>query len=202
MTTTSEDNDRIVVSYVRQPDEHMTVMRQAGRRFAMRRTPKAYDRWGLLLLYAIGASAGLTGLFHLLRAYIFVPVLGISPSLDESDLMVIWLVPSMVVYVLVNLYYRWLTRRRLAAVRSRIRPDITITVTMTPEGASWNSAHTALSLAWSEITNIGHRNGRIEFDLESMVTYIPTSVFSNREEQDAAFARILGFWQAGRAIQP
>ncbi|MGM4983119.1 hypothetical protein [Rhizobium sp. 11_C7_N12_5] len=45
MTTTSEDNDRIVVSYVRQPDEHIAVMRQAGRRLAVRRTPNAYDRW-------------------------------------------------------------------------------------------------------------------------------------------------------------
>ncbi|MBM7050367.1 MULTISPECIES: hypothetical protein [Rhizobium] len=202
MTTTSADNDRIVVSYVRQPDEHIAVMRRAGRRLAARRPANAYDRWGLLPLWAIGGGAGLAGLFHVLRAYLFVPVFGISPSVDEGEMMMIWLVPTLIVYVLIVLYSRWLTRRRLAAMRSRIRPDITITVTMTPEGASWNSAHTSMWLAWSEITNIGRRDGRIEFDLEAFVTYIPVSAFSNQGEQDAALRRILGFWKAERAIQP
>jgi hypothetical protein len=116
--------------------------------------------------------------------------------------MMIWLVPTLIVYVLVNLYYRWLTRRRLAALRSRIRPDITINVTIRPEGASWNTAHSSMWFAWREITDITSRNGRIEFDLETFVTYIPLSAFSNREEQDAIFSRILGLWRADRAIQP
>jgi hypothetical protein len=202
MTTLSEDSDRIVVSYVRQPDEHVAVMRQAGRRFAMRRPANAYGRWGSLLLWAIGGAAGLAGLFHLLRAYFFIPVLGTSPSLDENDLMAIWLVPTLIIYVLIVLYYRWLTRRRLAAMRSRIRPDIAVTVTMTPEGASWDTAHSSMWLAWAEIIDIGRRNGRIEFDLEAFITYIPLSAFSDQEEQDAVFRRILGLWKAERAIQP
>lgn len=202
MTTLSEDSERIVVSYVRQPDEHIAVMRQAGRRFAMRRPANAYDRWGSFLLWAICGSAGLAGLFHLLRAYLFVPVFGISPLLDENDLMAIWLVPTLIVYVLIVLYYRWLTRRRLAAMRSRIRPDITVTVTMTPEGASWNTAHSSMWLAWGEIIDIGRRNSRIEFDLEAFIAYIPLSAFANQEDQDALFRRILVLWKADRAIQP
>jgi hypothetical protein len=202
MTATSEDSDQIIVSYVRQPDEHIAVMRQTGRRLTQRRPANAFNRWGLFLLCAIGGGAGSAALFHVLRTYVYIPVLGISSSVDETDLMMIWLVPTLIVYVLINLYYRWLTRRGLATLRSRIRPDITITVTITPEGASWNTAHSSMWLAWSEITNIGRRNGRIEFDLESFVTYIPTSVFSSQEEQDAAFRRILGLWKAEQAIQP
>lgn len=202
MTTLSEDSDRIVVSYVRQPDEHIAVMRQAGRRFAISRRANAYRSGGMLLLCAIGIGGGAAALFHVLRAYFYVPVLGISPSLDESDLMMIWLVPTVIVYVIINLYYRWLTRRRLAAMRSRIRPDIAVTVTMTPEGASWNTAHSSMWLAWAEIIDIGRRDGRIEFDLEAFITYIPLSAFSNQEEPDAVFRRILGLWKAERAIQP
>lgn len=202
MTTPSEDIDRIVVSYVRQPDEHIAVMRQAGRRFAMRHPANSYERWGSFLLWAIGGSAGLAGLFHLLRAYLFVPVFEISPSVDEGDMMMIWLFPTLIIYVLIVLYYRWLMRRRLAAMRSRIRLDITVTVTMTPEGACWDTAHSSMWLAWAEIIDIGRRSGRIEFDLEAFITYIPLSAFSDQGEQDAVFRRILGFWRAERAIQP
>ena len=202
MTATSEDNSQIVVSYVRRPAEHIAVMQQTGRRFMVRRPASAFDRWGVLLLCAIGGGGGAAALFHVLRTYFYVPILGISPSLDEGDLMMIWLVPTLIVYVLFLLYYRWLARRRLARMRSRIRPDITVTVAMTPEGASWNTAHSSMWLAWGEIIDIGRRNGRIEFDLESFVTYIPTSVFSDQKEQDAVFGRILGLWKAERAIQP
>ena len=31
---------------------------------------------------------------------------------------------------------------------------------------------------------------------------IPASIFADKAEEDAAFKRILGFWQAERAIQP
>ncbi|MGV1761609.1 hypothetical protein ACQZ6F_32615 [Rhizobium sp. A22-96] len=202
MTASSEGSDQIVVSYVRQPDEHIAVMRQAGRRFAIRRPGNAYQRWGLLLLWVIGVSAGLAALFHFLRAHVFIPVFGIPPSLDKNDLMVIWIIPTAILYVLVGFYFRWLTRRRLATMQSRIRPGITITVTMTSRGASWDTAHSSMWLAWSEITDITSQNRRIEFDLETFVTYIPLSAFSNREEQDAIFSRILGLWRADRAIQP
>ena len=202
MTATSEDNDQIIVSYVRQPDEHIAVMRQAGRRLTQRRPTNAFNRWGLLLLCAIGGGAGAAALFHVLRTYVYIPLLEIPPSLNEGDLMMIWLIPTLIVYVLINLYYRWLTRRGLAALRARIRPDITITVTIDAEGVSWNTAHSSMWLSWGEISDIGRRNGRIEFDLESFVTYIPTSVFSSQEEQDAAFRRILGLWKAERGIQP
>ena len=202
MTATSEDNSQIVISYVRRPEEHIAVMQQTGRRFMVRRPASAFDRWGVLLLCAIGGGGGAAALFHVLRTYFYVPILGISPSLDEGDLMMIWLVPTLIGYVLFLLYYRWLAGRRLARMRSRIRPDITVTVTMTPEGASWNTAHSSMWLAWGEIIDIGRRNCRIEFDLESFVTYIPTSVFSDQKEQDAVFGRILGLWKAERAIQP
>lgn len=202
MTTMAEDDNQITVSFVRQPSEHIAVMRQAGRRFAAGRSSNAHDAWGWYTLYAIGGGAGLAALFHVLRRYVFAPVLGIPLSITQSDMLIIWFVPTLIIYVLILFYSRWLTRRRLAAMESRIRPGMSVAVTITPEGASWSTAHTSMWFSWCEITNIGHHSGRIEFDLESFVAYIPAAAFATQGEQDAVFGRILGFWQAGQAIQP
>jgi hypothetical protein len=75
MTTTSENSDKIIVSYVRRPDEHIAVMQQAGRRFTLRRPVNAFDRAGLLLLCAIGSGGG-AAVLHVLRTYFYVPILG------------------------------------------------------------------------------------------------------------------------------
>ncbi|MGZ9724091.1 hypothetical protein [Rhizobium miluonense] len=202
MTTGSEDDKSITLSFVRQPDEHVAIMRQAGRRFALRRPSNAQNATAWFVLSAIGVGAGLPVLFHLLRGYVFIPVFGLSSSIHEADMAIIWLVPTLIVYVLILVYSRWATRRRLATMQSRIRPDVTITVTANADGASWISTNTTIWLGWREIADISRRNGRIEFDLESFVTYIPASAFSNQGEQDAAFARILGFWRAAHPVQP
>ncbi len=73
---------------------------------------------------------------------------------------------------------------------------------MHAEGASWASINTMLWVGWSEILDIRRSDGRIEFHLESFVTYIPPSAFSDRGAQDAAFARILGFWGTATPLQP
>ncbi len=50
---------------------------------------------------------------------------------------------------------------------------------MHAEGASWASTNTMPWVGWSEILDIRRSDGRIEFDLESFVTYIPASAFSD-----------------------
>ena len=202
MTTELEDDRSITVSFIRQPAEHVDVMRQAGRRLAFRRPTNAHNQAAWFFVSAIGVGAGLPVLFHLLRTYILVPVFGMPRSMDFGDMAIIWLIPTLIIYALILIYSRWLTRRRLAAMQSRIRPDVTITVTITPEGGSWDSAQTSIWLGWPEIRNIGRRNGRIEFDTESFVTYIPASAFADQAKQDAAFSRILGFWRAAKPVQP
>lgn len=202
MTIEPEDDQSLTVSFVRQPAEHVDVMRQAGRRLALRRPARAHDQAAWFFISAIGVGAGLPVLFHLLRAYIFVPVFGMSRSMDLGDMAIIWLIPTLIIYALILIYSRWLARRRLAAMQERIRPDVAITVTITPRGGSWDSAQTSIWLGWPEIRDIGRRSGRIEFDTESFVTYIPTSAFADQAAQDAAFARILGFWRAAKPVQP
>jgi len=202
MTTEPEDDHSMTVSFVRQPDEHLAVMRQAGRRFAARRSPNAQNQAAWFVLSAIAVGAALPVFFHLLREYVFIPIFGLAPSIDKGDMAIIWLVPTLILYALFLTYSTWQMRRRLAAMQARIRPDITITVTITPAGATWNTGQTSIWLAWSEIVDIGLRDKRIEFDLESFATYIPASAFSSEVEQQAAFARILGLWRAANPVQP
>jgi len=202
MTTGSEDHDSVTVSFMRQPDEHVSVMLRAGRRMARRSPQKAQNEVAWFFISAIAVGAGLPVLFYLLRRYVYVPVFGLSPSIHEADIAIIWLVPSLMIYALILVYSRWAMRQRRAAMHSRIRPGVTITVTANAEGASWASTDTKIWLGWSEIVNISRADGRIEFDLESFVTYIPASAFSDQKAQDAAFARILGFWRAVNPVQP
>lgn len=202
MTTGSEDEHSISVSFIRQPDEHVAVMLRAGRRVARRSPQKVQNEVAWFFISAIAVGVGLPVLFYLLRRYVYVPVFGLSPSIHEAELAIIWLVPSLMIYALILVYYRWAMRRRRAVMRSRIRPGVRITATANAQGASWASTDTRIWFGWSEIINISRADGRIEFDLESFVTYIPASAFSDQQAQDAAFARILGFWQAANPVQP
>ncbi len=202
MTTGAEDDHPIVVSFIRQPAEHVTVMRQVGRRLAARRSPSAQKAAAVLVVSAIAVGAALPVFFDLLRTYVFIPVFDLSPLIHRGDMAIIWLVPTLILYALILIYFRWLALRRMAMMQAHIRPDILITVTITPKGATWDSKQSSMWLAWSEIVDIGLRDKRIEFDLEAFATYIPVAAFSSEAEQQAAFARILGFWRAGRAIQP
>ncbi len=202
MTTELADDQSVTVSFVRQPAEHVAVMRQAGQRFALRRPRNAQSETAWFFVSAIVVGAALPVFFHLLREYVFIPVFGLSRSIGLGEMAIIWLVPTLIVYALILLYFRWATRRRLRVMQSRLRPDVTVTVTITPEGAAWNSAQTSIWLGWSEILKISRRSGRIEFDTETFVTYIPASAFSDQQAQDAAFARILGLWRAAKPVQP
>ncbi|MFK0166698.1 hypothetical protein [Rhizobium sp. NPDC090279] len=202
MTTGSEDDHAITVSFARQPAEHVAVMRQAGRRFAARQSRNAQSTGAAFFVSAIVVGAALPVSFHLLREYLFIPVFGLSPSIGKGDMAIIWLVPTLILYALILIYSRWLGRRRLAAMQARIRPDVHVIVTITPEGATWNSKQSSIWLAWGEIIDIGLRDGRIEFDLESFAAYIPASAFASQAVQQAAFARILGFWRAANPVQP
>lgn len=202
MMTGPEDEHSITVSFIRQPDEHVAVMLRAGRRAAGRSPQKAQNDAGWFVLWAIAIGAALPVVFHFLREYIFIPIFGLSPSINKGDMAIIWLIPTLILYALVLTYSSWQVRRRLAAMQARIRPGLTITVTITPDGATCNTEHTSMWLAWSEIVDIGLRDKRIEFDLESFATYIPASAFSDQQAQDAAFARILGLWRAAKPVQP
>ncbi len=202
MTTGSEDEHSITVSFIRQPDEHVAVMLRAGRRVARRSPQKAQNEVGWFFISAIAVASGLPVLFYLLRRYVYVPVFGLSPSIREADIAIIWLVPSLMIYAVILIYYRWAMRRRRTAIRSRIRPSVTITVTANARGASWASTDTKIWLGWNEIIGISRADGRIEFDLESFATYIPASAFSDQQAQDAAFARILSLWRAANPLQP
>jgi hypothetical protein len=127
---------------------------------------------------------------------------GMPHSLDDSDLLMIWLIPSLLLLAAVAIYSRLATRRRFAAMQARIRPDVVVTVTVTSEGASWTTAQSSVWLGWPEIAAIVDFNGRILFELESFVSFIPTSAFANDEERTAILRQILGLWQAGRTAKP
>jgi hypothetical protein len=201
--TAAVHDEPIILSYVRDPAEQVQVMRLAGRRFSSRGNRMSVQtRWGIFLLSAIAAGAGSVIFFHLYRLFFLIPMFGAPLRLDDGDVTIIWLIPSLLLLVGVAIYSRLATRRRFAAMQARIRPDVVVTVMVTPEGASWTTTHSSVWLGWPEIAAIVDFNGQILFELESFVSFIPASAFANGEQRTAILRQILSFWQAGRTAKP
>ncbi|WP_146260095.1 hypothetical protein [Rhizobium tubonense] len=192
--------DRIVISYVRQPAEHADVMRQAGRRFATTDMRPSFDGWYLLL--GILAGAGLYFFFYAYRRLVLIPLLGLSPTVGTGDILLTCFLPCLLAYALVIIYLRHASTVRLAAMKARIRPDVVVTATISHDGISWDSPGSSLRLDWRSVSDIATRNGRIEFDVDSFVCYIPGHAFRNQQEQAAVLERILAFWAPQEVVNP
>ena len=193
-------DDCIVISYTRQPAEHADVMRQAGRRFAAADTRPRFDGWYLLL--GILAGAGLYFFFYCYRRLVLIPMLGMSPEIGTGDILLICFLPCLLAYALVITYLRYASAARLTAARARIRPDVPVTTTITRGGVTWDSPGSSLHLDWRSVSDIANREGRIEFDIDSFVCYIPGHAFRNQQEQAAVLERILTFWAPQEVANP
>jgi hypothetical protein len=193
-------DDRIVITYIRQPAEHADVMRQAGRRFAAADVRPRFDGWYLLL--GMLGGAGLYFFFYAYRRLVLIPLLGLSPTLETGEILVICLLPCLLAYALLIIYLKHASTVRLAAMKARIRPDVQVTTTISHDGITWESPGSSLRLDWRSVSDIAMRNGRIEFDIDSFVCYIPGHAFHNQQEQAAVLERILAFWAPHEVVNP
>jgi hypothetical protein len=185
-------DDRIVISYIRQPAEHADIMRKAGRRLAAGDKRPRFDGW--YLLFGILAGAGLYFFFYCYRGLVLIPMFGMSPLVGTGDILLICFLPCLLAYLLVIVYFRYASSVRLTTASERIRADVPVTATITRHGVTWDSPGSCLQLDWHSVSDIADRDGRIEFDVESSVFYIPGHAFRTQREQAAVLERILSFW--------
>jgi hypothetical protein len=199
--TTASRADQITLSYVRQPVEQAEVIVEAAGRFG---TPlqQSGNLAARYLFIGIAGGAGLSLFLHAYRGLILLPVLGLTPLIKVSDLLAICILPCFLTYLLLMAQARREARQRLVATAAAIRPDVTVAITITAQGIEWNSPGTSCRLAWTEITDITPRFGRIEFDSDASVAYIPAHAFHNQQEQAAILARIQAFWRPGKTAKP
>ena len=188
----------IVVSYVRQPAEHAEIMRQAVLRLGS--GPEG-RRDGWYLAAGIAAGAVLYGLTQAGRA---PPATGFAAFLPGGSLGLVLLLaaPCLAAWLALALRSRRRTAARLAALRARIRPDLTVTVLLSPGGLSVEWPGASLRFGWEAVLDVALRAGRIEFEMESDICYLPAHAFRNQQEQAAVLQRILAFRQAAAPAKP
>lgn len=199
--TTASHADPITLSYVRQPIEEAEVIVEAADRFGTPLQPPGNVAARYLLIGIVG-GAGLSLFLHAYRGLILLPILGLTPLIKVSDLLAICLLPCFLTYLLLMIQFRREARQRLIATAARIKPDVTIAVIISGQGIRWASPGTSQQLAWTEITDITPRFGRIEFDSDASVAYIPAHAFHNQQEQAAILARIQAFWRPAETAKP
>lgn len=193
--------DIIALSYTRQPAEEAEVLSEAAIRFGTPPQPPGGLTARYLLIGLIG-GAGISLFLHAYRSLILLPFLGLTPLIEVSDLLAICALPCLVIYLLLTLQLRREARQRLAAVAARIEPDVMVTVSISKQEIAWEWAGNCLRLSWPQISNIALRYGRIEFDSDATVAYIPAHAFHNQQEQAAELGRIKAFWRPAVAAKP
>lgn len=197
----ASSDDEIVLSYIRDPDEHVAAMREAGRRLVAHPFANAGRSAVLVLLYALAMGAIMVGLFHVLPTYVYPSILRLPP-IDSYAAAMFWLAPTLVLVLLFSLCTRLSAPQQFNALRKRIRPGVEITVTVRRDGTYWASAQTSYWFGWSEVADITLRNSRIEFTFDALITYIPAAAFADTCEQAATLQRILALWRAANPVQP
>jgi hypothetical protein len=194
-------DDHFSLSYLRQPAEEAEVIANAHRRLGQ---PLAAEGGmsGWYLTIGILGGAALSLFLHVYRSLILLPTFGLTPVIDVSNLILICFVPCLAVYMLTMLHLRRESRLQRIAMAGRVRPDATVTVTVSPDCIAWERPGVASTLAWTAISDIADRDGRIEFDCDVAVHYIPAHAFHNRQEQAAFLERIHALWQPLEPAKP
>jgi len=189
------------LSYIRQPGEEAEVIAEAFQRLGQPLLPRG-NMTGWYLMVGIVGGAALSLFLNICRSLILLPAFGLTPLVDVSNLILICSVPCLGIYVLMTLYLRREAHMQRTAMMTRIRPDVTVTVTVSPDGISWETSCALVKLSWSKISDIEDRQGRIEFDSDATVHYIPAHAFHNQQEQAAALERIRHLWQPLEPAKP
>jgi hypothetical protein len=194
-------DDHFTLSYIRQPGEEAEVIAEAFQRLGQPLVPRR-GMTGWYLTVGILGGAAISLFLHIYRSLILLPAFGVTPLIDVSNLILICFVPCLSVYVLMSLFLRREAHLQRTAMMTRIRPDVTVTVTVSPDGIAWETSCASTKLSWSKIADIDDRDGRIEFDSDATVHYIPAHAFHNQQQQAAFLERISGLWQPLESAKP
>jgi hypothetical protein len=194
-------DDRLILSYIRQPGEEAEAMTQAARRLGLPVTPRR-NMAGFYLVLGIAGGALLSLFLNVYRSLILVPAFGLTPLIDVPNLALICFFPCLTIYVLLIVYLKREAHLNQAAVASRIRPDVTVTVTVAPDAIVWEWSGAAARMAWNAVSDIAERDGRIEFDSDASVRYIPAHAFHNEQEQAAVLRRVQALWKPSLPAKP
>lgn len=187
-------DDHFKLSYIRQPGEEADVLAEAFQRLGQPLVPRA-EKTAWYLMVGILGGAALSLFLNIYRSLILLPAFGLTPLVDVSNLILICSVPCLGLYLLMTLHLRRETHLQRSAMATRIRPDVTVTVTVSPDGMAWDRPGATSRLAWSAICDIAERHGRIEFDSDATVHYIPVHAFRNQQEQAACLERARRLWR-------
>lgn len=180
------------LSFTRNPDEHVDVMLETGRR--MMTSPDPVSAWAAFgVAIGFGAIVGIVMEIH--RRFVLPLLLGPSEIAPLGTVTLQLLPLVMLIVALYVVLHLRVTKRRRRALASRLDPNRIIDVDIFTQGIVSSSGHVTVELAWAGVTNIVLDGGRIEIECESFAVYLPERAFANRAAFVQAAKDLRGLWR-------
>ncbi len=170
--------DRIMsLSFKRSPEEEADVM--LGWR---RRSTKSASAWKgrniLLGSLLFGVIVGLA--MEIYRRFVLLPLLGVAEVMP-LNIILLQLLPFLIVLgALIFMIWRHGDRRQRQTLVDRLEPALYIDIDIFREGLRSAGGQMTLTMDWIAIRRIHTDANRIEFEGETLTTYIPLRAFKNR----------------------
>lgn len=184
------------VSFKREPEEHVRVMFEAGRRLTPKPTA-AHGRHIFIGMVVWGAALGIVS--ELYRQYVLILLLHLSdvPPLGLAALQMGPLV------LLAGGLLAWYGRRAMRRTRknwiSQVAPGVFVDTDICSHGIRSAAGPIQLTAEWQKVRNIVLGPSRIDVEIETFVIYIPERAFENRQGFDHAAELIQRLWQEHRS---
>jgi hypothetical protein len=183
------------LSFKREPQEHAEIMLEAGRRFMT--APQTIEPWRIFAgAIALGAVFGLV--MEGYRVFILTPLLGIK---DVAPLSVICLQLAPILLIAAGLLFGWarhVRQRRRRLLLARFDHDMFADVDIFKDGIRTSAGPLMVALAWDGIRHITVAFGRIEFEADTFVAYVPERAFTDHQAFQAAARQIRQLWLDAR----
>jgi hypothetical protein len=184
------------ISFAREPEEHVKVMFEAGRRLQSRPTAKQ-GRHIFIGLIFWGLALGLC--IELYRQYVLIALLHLE-NVPPLGLAALQLVPFV---LLAGGSLVWYGRRALRKTRQNwinlVEPGVFVDTDIYNHGIRSRGGPIQITVEWQKVRNIVFGPSRIDIEVETFIVYIPDRAFDNRKGFDDAAELIQRLWQEDKA---
>lgn len=185
--------DRILsLSFSRDPEEHASAMIEAGRKLAA--PTGRVSPWGpFFLMIGIGVAIGVV--MESYRAYVLPSLLG-TTEIAPLPVILLELLPVVLIgAALVSIYAVRAGARQRRSLVSRFDPHVVIDVDIFRQGIGIASGAMTMDIDWTGIRDVITANGRIDFEAEGYMIYIPERAFANHAAYTEGSREIRKLWR-------
>lgn len=195
---TDAQNRIMSLSFERDPQENAAVMFEAARRRTRSGASILTGTW-LFRFFVYAAAFGLA--MELYRRYVLVHLAGLS-TIPAFNILMLQVFP---VFILIWLLLSWHSRidrqRSVKALADRLDKHVFVDIDIYRDGIQAATGKTLVQMNWTAIRDISVLEGRIEFESEAWVSFIPLRAFQDRQDYLRRAKEIQALWRAALQAQ-